>query len=331
MTRQLPPERARALRRAKTWEWITIGFTIVTISLVALVLGNSQSMKTAWVEDMISMVPQIAFLLALPLVRATASLDFPYGKHRAMSIAHLVAGAALFAVGAILAVESAFGLIRMEHPTIGTVVLFGETIWLGWLMIGVMSLIVIGPFIYGRAKMKLAKELNNKLLYADADMAKADWHTNAATIVGVLGVGVGLWWLDGAAALFISIGIIQDGFRNTKYALRDLMDERARTYNDRDVHPTIGQILEHTRRQPWVRWAGVRVRDQGQVVHAEVFVVPKTRRPPSVHTLDTLTNELIDLDWEIQHVTVIPVSTLPDFVTREARDSSVNPLARSRG
>lgn len=143
------------------------------------------------------------------------------------------AGVALLAVGSNLAVESATGLVRGEHPAIGTVQLFGVTIWLGWLMVAVMSVIVIGPFFYGHAKSKLAPILHNKVLYADADMAKADWTTTVASIVGVLGVGIGGWWLDGAAALFISLGIMWDGIRTTKAAVLDLIDQRARTHDDK--------------------------------------------------------------------------------------------------
>ena len=65
----LPQDQADALRRAVRLEWITIGFTSVTIVLVALVVGNSQAMKTAWIEDMLSLIPQIAFLVALIFVR----------------------------------------------------------------------------------------------------------------------------------------------------------------------------------------------------------------------------------------------------------------------
>lgn len=91
-----------------------------------------------------------------------------------MGIGHLVAGVALLAVGGNLAVESAVGLVRGEHPAIGTVRLFGQTVWLGWLMVGVMTVVIVGPFFYGHAKAKLAPILHNKVLYADADMAKAD-------------------------------------------------------------------------------------------------------------------------------------------------------------
>lgn len=307
----LPDDQQKALRKAVRWEYFTIGYTTCTIILVAFVVGNSQAMRTAWIEDMLSLIPQIAFLIALVFVRRRPTLSHPYGMHRAMGVGHLVAGVALLTVGLNLAYEAASGLIAAEHPTIGTVNVFGRTIWLGWLMIIVMAVIVIGPLIYGRAKAKIAPVLHNKLLYADADMAKADWQTNAASIIGVLGVGFGLWWLDGAAALFISLGIIRDGIRNTKGAVVDLMDQRARTFDDKHPHPLAGEIIEHLRAQPWIRDAAVRMRDEGQVFHVEAFVVPR-RRKVSVAQVDEVSEAIAEMDWKVQDVVVIVCSTLPD-------------------
>jgi cation diffusion facilitator family transporter len=311
----LPQEQADALRRAVRLEWITIGFTSVTIVLVALVVGNSQAMKTAWIEDMLSLIPQIAFLVALIFVRRRPTRRFPYGLHRTMGIGHLVAGVALLAVGGSLAAESVIGLLAAEHPTIGTVVVFGTAVWLGWFMIGVMAVIVVGPLIYGPAKSRLAPLLHNKVLFADADMAKADWTTNAASIVGVLGIGIGWWWLDGAAALFISAGILWDGVKNTRTAVRDLMDQRARSVDDREPHPLIEEINAALSRVSWIREAGVRVRDEGQVFHVEAFVVPRTKRV-SVRRLTAATEAIVALDWKVQDVSLIVVAKLPDEAER---------------
>lgn len=313
----LPTEQQQALKKAVRWEYVTISYTIVTIVLVAFVVGNSQAMRTAWIEDMLSLIPQIAFLIALIFVRRRPTVRHPYGMHRAMGVGHLVAGVALLAVGLNLGYEAVSGLIATEHPTIGTVDLFGQTIWLGWLMIIVMAVIVVGPLIYGPAKARLAPALHNKLLYADADMARADWHTNAASIVGVLGVGLGLWWLDGVAALFISLGIIWDGVRNTKGAVIDLMDQRARTYDDKHPHPLAKDIVEHLRAQPWIRDAAVRMRDQGQVFHVEAFVVPRKRRVP-VTRIDEVSESVAEMDWKVQDIVVIVCSTLPDEADRGA-------------
>lgn len=325
----LPDEQQQALKKAVRWEYATIGYTIATIILIAFVVGNSQAMRTAWIEDMLSLIPQIAFLIALIFVRRRPTAKHPYGMHRAMGVGHLVAGVALLAVGLNLAFEAISGLIAAEHPTIGTVVLFGQSIWLGWLMISAMALIVVGPLIYGPAKAKLAPSLHNKLLYADADMAKADWHTNAASIVGVLGVGFGLWWLDGVAALFISLGIIWDGVRNTKGAVADLMDQRALTYDDKHPHPLAGDIVEHLRAQPWITDAAVRIRDEGQVFHVEAFIVPRKRRV-TVDRIDEISEKIAELDWKVQDVAVIVSRTLPDEADRgDASQSSTRSVSGS--
>jgi divalent metal cation (Fe/Co/Zn/Cd) transporter len=308
----LPAEQTRALRSAIRWEWFTIGYTSITIAVIALVVGNSQAMRTAWIEDMLSLIPQIAFLVALIFVRRRPDRTHPYGMHRAMGVGHLVAGVALLAVGLNLARESVVGLVSGEHPTIGTVVLFGQTIWLGWLMVAVMAVVVVGPiFFYGPAKAKLAPVLHNKLLYADADMAKADWQTTVASIVGVLGVGVGLWWLDGAAAVFISLGIIWDGVKNTKAAIVDLMDQRARTYDSAAPHPLARDIVSYLRSRPWVGDAAVRLRDQGQVFHVEAFVVPR-RGSVSLRRITEVSEGIADLDWKVQDVVIVPAERLPD-------------------
>ncbi|MBM7827116.1 divalent metal cation (Fe/Co/Zn/Cd) transporter [Microbacterium aurum] len=307
----LPAAQQEALQKAIRWEWFTIGYTSITIVLIAFVVGGSQAMKTAWIEDMLSLIPQVAFLVSLLFIRHPPSRSFPYGLHRVMGVGHLVAGVALLAIGGNLAVESIGGLIRQEHPAIGTVQLFGQTIWLGWLMVAVMILVVPGPFFYGHAKAKLAPKLHNKVLYADADMAKADWTTTVASVVGVLGIGVGLWWLDGAAALFISLGIVRDGYKNTRSAVLDLMDQRARTHDDAEPHPLMRRIVRDLEAQPWVREASVRMRDMGQVFHVEAFVVPHRRRV-RLDSVEDARQRIAGLDWKVQDVVVIPVATLPD-------------------
>jgi divalent metal cation (Fe/Co/Zn/Cd) transporter len=317
----LPEEQQEALRKAVRWEWFTIGYTIVTIGLIALVVSGSQAMKTAWIEDMLSLIPQISFLIALLVIRHRPTRKYPYGLHRAMGAGHLVAGVALLVVGGNLAVEAVLGLIRAEHPAIGTVQVFGQTVWLGWFMVGVMALVTVGPFIYGPAKAKLAPVLHNKVLYTDADMAKADWTTTVASIVGVLGIGIGWWWLDSAAALFISVGIVWDGFRNSRSAVLDLIDQRARTYDDKARHPLHGRIVAALEAQPWVESAAVRIRDMGQVFHVEAFVVPH-RGKVTVDHLEAARRAIAATDWKMQDVVVIPVAELPDEASRGDRDEA---------
>jgi cation diffusion facilitator family transporter len=316
---ELPDRQADVLRASIRIEWATLVFLAVTIALVYLVLGNSQAMKAAWIEDLLSLAPPIAFLVAVRIVNRTPTMRHPYGFHRSVGIAHLVAGVALFTMGAYLLVDSASGLLSGEHPAIGSVELFGQVVWLGWLMMGVMALTIPLPIYFGRRKMKLAEELHDKVLYADADMNKADWQTAVGSIVGVGGIGLGIWWLDSAAAIFISASILWDGVKNMRGAVTDLMDSRAKTFDDDEPHPLGRVVTDLVRGLRWVEDAGVRIRDQGHVFHAEVFVVPR-RGKVSLSDLAAARDECIALDWKLQDVVIVPVEELPEEVGGSRRD-----------
>lgn len=309
---ELPQEQQRALRQAIKFEWITIGFLAVTTTLVFLVLGNSQAMKAAWIEDLLSFLPPVSFLIATRVIRKRPTIDHPYGFHRAVGIAHLVAAVALLVMGAYLFIESGIGLVTAEHPTIGAVELFGQVFWLGWLMILVM-LLTAGPPVYlGLVKMRLAKKLHDKVLYADADMNKADWATALAAVVGVLGIGFGLWWADSAAALVISLSILRDGIKNLRAAVGGLIDTRAKTYDDAGPDPLGERIDAYLRGLHWVDDARSRIRDEGHVYHIESFVVIKSRCTPKIEYFEEARNACIGMDWKVQDIVIIPVSELPE-------------------
>jgi len=310
---ELPLHQQETLRKAIRLEWITIIFLICGITLVGLVLGNSQAMKAAWIEDCLSLAPPIAFLVAVRIVRKRPWPAWPYGYHRSIGVAHLVAAVALVTMGTFLIIDSAIGLITAEHPSIGTVSLFGQVFWLGWLMIAAMVVTGVPPVILGHLKLQLARDLHDKVLYADADMNKADWMTAVGSIVGVTGIGLGLWWLDAVAALFIAGNILRDGVRNTRAAVTDLMDARATTFDDARPHPVIGQVNSYLRGLDWVASAGSRVRDEGHVFHVEAFVVPRADRL-EVATLEAARVACIDLDWRLQDVVLVPVGDLPPEV-----------------
>jgi len=308
---ELPPEQLEALRRAKRLEWATLAFLAGAITAVFLVMGNSQAMRTAWAEDLLSLAPPIAFLVAVRLVRKPPSEKYPYGLHRAVGVGHLVAALALLSMGAFLIFDAGSGLVRAEHPPIGTMTLFGVTFWAGWAMMLVMALTIPLPIVFGRKKMRLAEQLHDKVLYADADMNKADWMTAAGAVVGVAGIGVGLWWADAAAALFISASILWDGVKNMRAAITDLMDSRATTFDDAHPHPVVARLEALLRGMSWVDDAGARVRDEGHVFHAEAFVVPRRGRTPSLRRLVEARKACEALDWKLHDVTIVLVDELP--------------------
>jgi cation diffusion facilitator family transporter len=291
-------------------QWLTIAYMVSAVGLLYLTLGGSQAMKAAWWEDLLGLLPPIALLLSDRFCDRDPTPRFPYGYHRATSLAYLSASLALFTLGGFILYDSASKLARFEHPPIGMVEPLGlGPIWLGWLMIAALAWSAIPSVFLGRAKLPLAAQLHDKVLYADAKMNRANWLTAGAAIVGVLGIGAGLWWADGAAAIVISLDITRDGFVSVRAAVADLMDSRPTRYDSSMPHPLIGDLEDELGRLGWVKEARVRLRETGHVFVGEAFVIPADDADP-VAKMEDAAERLRATDWRIQEIVVTLVGQL---------------------
>jgi cation diffusion facilitator family transporter len=316
---EMPPQKVALYRKAVRLEWLTLAYLVSAVVLIYLTLASSQAMKAAWLEDLLSLLPAISFLIASRFRNRPPTEEFPYGFHRAVSIAFLCASVALAAMGMFLMLDSTTTLLSAERASIGTVVLFGHTVWLGWPMIAALLWSAIPAFLIGRSKLPLARQLHDKVLYADAEMNKADWLTAAAAIVGVLGIGLGLWWADPIAALVISFEVLRDGVRSVRAVVADLMDRRPRSVDHRSVEPIAARVENEIRGLAWVREARVRLRDEGHVFFAEVIVQPSDQRN-LVANIEAARDHLESLDWRLHEVVIMPVERIDDDdLVREER------------
>ncbi len=316
----LPPDKERVNARAVRLEWVTLAYVASAIAVLALVLGQSQAMKAAWVEDILSLLPPLAFLVAARFRDRTPNKHFPYGYHRSVTIGYLIASAALLAMGLIIFADSALRLLRAEHPSIGIVELFGREVWLGWVMIAALLYSGIPVVVLGRIKTKLAAELHDKVLYADAEMNRADWMTAGAAILGILGIGAGLWWADAVAAIFISVDIVRDGYGNVRTAVGDLMDRRPMTYDHTKPLDLDDRVRALVERLPWVSAAEVRLREQGHIVTGEVYVAPHGEVPELPDLIARAMREIDNMDWRLHEVDVVVVPDLGDRSSGRSRD-----------
>ncbi|MGH2957817.1 MAG: cation diffusion facilitator family transporter [Solirubrobacterales bacterium] len=308
---ELPPTQDQANRRAIRLEWFSLAYWITAIIAIYFTLGQSQAMKAAWIEDILALFPPIAFLVASRYRHREPSGLFPWGYHRAITVAYVIATMALFALGAFILVDSVDHLLRGTHPPIGLVEVFDTQIWAGWLMLAALAYSGIPPLILGRLKKPLSDTLHDKVLFADAKMNQADWMTASAAAVGVIGIGFGLWWADAVAAIVIGLDIVHDGYKFLRESVGDLMDESPKTHDEKEVHPLITDVKSEVQKTGWIDEAAVRLREQGHLIGGDVFVVPKDAKQ-----LPDRTEELIarihDLDWRLRDITVAVVRSLSD-------------------
>lgn len=301
MTEPVPPQLEGDLATARRLEWLTITWMLSITGVMFAVMGSSQAMKTAFIEDVLSMVPAIVMLVALRFERKDPSRKFPFGYDRVHSLAFVVAAVALTSVGAVLLLESAVTLAKREHVTIGSVFLFGQQIWLGWLMIAALAYSVVPPFILGRMKLPVAQRLNDAVLHTDAQMQKADWMTGLAGIGGILGLGFGLWWADAAAALLIAFSILHDGLTALRIAAAELMDGTPRALGKDEVAPDAAELERELQR----RWpdARIRLRESGRYIVAQVHGVVS---PPESIDLRALWPGDPERHWRLAELNFAP-------------------------
>ncbi len=308
---EFPPAQMRAFERARRLEWISVFYIASAALFLYLVMGTSQAMRTSWLEDMMSLVPPIAFLVCSRVARRAATPKYPYGLHSSVSVGYLTASLALLAMGGFLLTEAVIKLASGERTTIGTVEIWGMTLWAGWPMLAALAYTGIPSFVLGRAKLRTAPVIQDKILYADAEMNRADWLAEAATAVGVIGTGLGFWWADGGAAGLVSMEIVRDGARNVRAAVTDLMDETPKKITTpEELDPLPGDLTRHLEKLDWVEKVDVRMREEGRVFFGEIFVVPRVDDMSADELIDRLSElaaQARAFNWRVHDVCVMPV------------------------
>ncbi|HEV7993789.1 MAG TPA: cation transporter [Gemmatimonadaceae bacterium] len=308
---QFPPEQQQQRKRARTLSWLSLALLISTAVLVWATLGQSEAMKTAWVEDLLGLVPPIVMLVALRVENRAPSKRYPYGYFRVVSIAFLITAAVLSLAGLWLLRDSVAKLIARERPPVGAMTLFGHTVWAGWPMIAALTYCVAIGILLGRLKGPVAEKLNDRALAADADMNKAGWMSEGAAIIGILLIGYGKWWGDSLAAAFISLNIVRDGWVNLRQVVADLMDESPTKLGGHELEALPDKIRAAAEQLPWVDKAAVRLREHGHVISGDVFIVPRDQgQGDLVKRIERAADDLAKVDWRIYSLTVMPVSEL---------------------
>ena len=306
---EFPPEQQQLRRRARRLAWLSIALLLSAAAFMAMTLGQSQALKTAWIGDLLGVIPPISLLVAMHYEQKTPTHRFPYGYFRSITVAFLITATSLLFSGIWLLYDGALKLVTQHHPPIGTMELFGRQLWAGWPMCVTLAYSACVGLLLGHLKRPVGEKLHDKVLEADADTNKADWMSEVAAIVGIVLVGFGFWWGDGAAAVFISINIILDGWKNLRQVVADLMDESPSEMGETDLEELPRKLREAVERMDWVADAAVRLREHGHVLLGDVFVVPKDETN-LVARVERASEELKQLDWRLYALTVVPVAEL---------------------
>jgi hypothetical protein len=73
----LPADRLGAFKRAQRLSWLSIVYLISAVVPLALVLGSSEALKTAWFDDVLSLFPPFLFLAGSRVAARRPNVEYP--------------------------------------------------------------------------------------------------------------------------------------------------------------------------------------------------------------------------------------------------------------
>jgi len=207
-----PEERYKHTRRVTVvGSVVDIVLTVTKVTVGMAV--NSQALVADGIHSLSDFASGALVWIAARQARHGADNEHPYGHGRFETIATVGLGLAMIGIGIGLAWD---GIEHMRHP---------ETLHTPGMLAFVVAAASVGlkEWVY-RYTLHWARLLRSDLLRASAWHSRSDAISSIVVLVGLLGVIVGLPYLDAAAAVGVAYLIAKIGWNQCRSAIQELVD-----------------------------------------------------------------------------------------------------------
>jgi len=296
-------ERAQAASRS-TWVSVAVNLVLTVLQLVVGSMAKSQALVADGLHSLSDLVADFVVLFANHHSQKAADADHPYGHQRFETVASLVLGALLLAVGVGM-LWSAAGKLQSPQSiaTVHPVAL--------WVALGTL----LSKEALFRYMLVVAKRVKSSMLVANAWHARADAASSLVVAAGIVGNLAGYPILDPIAAAIVGFMVTRMGWSFAWTALHDLTDHAV---DDAEVHAIAQTLLE----TPGVSGVhDVRTRKMGDMIvvdaHLEVLA---TLTVEQAHDITVLAQQRV-----MQHHRVLHLLTHVDPYKRPDLDHAVTP------
>ena len=129
-------------------------------------------------------------------------------------------------------------------------------------------------------------------------------------ILGIIGIGLGFWWADAAAASIIAPDVLKDGSTHVRKAMFQLMDQRPTEIMSNTPLGLETLISRRLMREPDVLDVEARLREEGHLVGGEIFVVFDPQQQQLARRAQELIAVATELDWRLYDLILMPVEKI---------------------
>lgn len=111
------------------------------------------------------------------------------------------------------------------------------------------------------------------------------------------------------AAGIISLDILKGGFKTLRHAVAQLMNQRLTDVESREPDSAPDRVQQELEKLNWVCAARVRLREDGDTLTGEVFVVPRDERDVMAR-LKQATDLANSLGWRLHGINVVLIPSI---------------------
>jgi cation diffusion facilitator family transporter len=205
-------ERTSATTRS-TWVSVVVNLFLTCFQVAAGWLSGSQGLIADGIHSLSDLIADFVVLLAVHHSKKALDADHHYGHQRYETVASMVLGGLLLAVGVFMIWAAGQKLLAPE--TIPTVHLLAL-----WVALGALA-VKEGLFRY---MLAVAERVRSSLLVANAWHARSDAGSSLVVAIGIGGNLLGFPFLDPIAALIVGFLVSKIGWSFLWDALHDLSD-----------------------------------------------------------------------------------------------------------
>lgn len=205
---------------------IAIQFSATTIfantilsafKLLAGILAQSSAMISDAIHTISDVLSTLLVIAGVKISTKTEDKNHPYGHERMECIVALALSAILFVIGTTIGFDGIQKIYHHAQPLPPN--LFFTNFALGMAILSIAA----KEWMYWYT-IKAAKQINSSALLADAWHHRSDALSSLGSFIGILGIRLGLPFLDPLACFVICVFILKTSYDIAKEAIHELID-----------------------------------------------------------------------------------------------------------
>jgi cation diffusion facilitator family transporter len=198
---------------------VLVNTALIGIKLAAGFMGNSQALIADAVHSVSDLFTDAVVLAGLKLGARAPDADHPFGHARLETMASAIVGVALLGAAVFIGYDAVKCLLGNKINHLGPMAIVGAGVSIG---------AKEGLYWY---TVRVGRRINSPAVTANAWHHRSDAMSSVAVLIGVTGAMIHPQWhfLDGAAALVVSLFIVKVGLTVLWESVREFTDTAPET------------------------------------------------------------------------------------------------------